>query len=245
MSRLEEERRRLFGNDSWGSIEADITPDTTRVLVLELARPAAWQPLEAVWHGVQADLAWPAPAIAVNGVDGLQLWFSLAEPVPVAEAQQAVAALCARYLAGLPKLRLAAWPPTSMLARPQALEVPAHQAASGGWSAFVAPDLAAIFEDTPWLDLPPGIEAQASLLMAGRSLTPAQWRAGLVALAGPAGPAAQAEPQQTSAASPSAPAQAPHAAATLARDFLLQVMQDEAAPLAQRIEAARALLAAG
>jgi hypothetical protein len=120
--------------------------------------------------------------------------------------------------------------------------VPAHQAASGGWSAFVAPDLAAIFEDTPWLDLPPGVDAQASLLMAGRSLTPAQWRAGLATLAGPA---ALAEPQQTSAASTSAPPPAPNAAATLARDFLLQVMQDEAAPLAQRIEAARALLAAG
>jgi hypothetical protein len=212
------------------------------VLVLELARPAAWQPLAAVWQGVQADLAWPAPAIAVNGMDGLQLWFSLTEPVPAAQAQQAVAALCARYLAGLSQRRLAAWPPTSELARPQTLEVPAHQAASGGWSAFVAPDLAAIFEDTPWLDLPPGVDAQASLLMAGRSLTPAQWRAGLTTLAGPA---PLAEPQQTSAASTSAPPPAPNAAATLARDFLLQVMQDEAAPLAQRIEAARALLAAG
>jgi hypothetical protein len=242
MSRLEEEHRRLFGNDNGCGNAADITPDTTRVLVLELARPAAWQPLAAVWQGVQADLAWPAPAIAINGVDGLQLWFSLAEPVPAAEAQQAVAALCARYLAGLPQLRLAAWPPTSVLARPQALEVPAQQAASGGWSAFVAPDLAAIFEDTPWLDLPPGVEAQANLLMAGRSVTPSQWRAGLATLAGSAAPA---EPQQTSAASPTAPAPAPSAAATLARDFLLQVMQDEAAPLAQRIEAARALLAAG
>jgi hypothetical protein len=242
MSRLEEERRRLFGNDSGSGDAADITPATTRVLVLELARPAAWQPLAAVWQGVQADLAWPAPAIAVNGVDGLQLWFSLTEPVPAAQAQQAVAALCARYLAGLSQRRLAAWPPTSELARPQTLEVPAHQAASGGWSAFVAPDLAAIFEDTPWLDLQPGVDAQASLLMAGRSLTPAQWRAGLATLAGPA---ALAEPQQTSAASTSVPAPAPNAAVTLARDFLLQVMQDEAAPLAQRIEAARALLAAG
>lgn len=242
MSRLEEERRRLFGNDSGSGDAADITPAATRVLVLELARPAAWQPLATVWQGVQADLAWPAPAIAVNGVDGLQLWFSLAEPVPAAQAQQAVAALCARYLAGLSQRRLAAWPPTSELARPQTLEVPAHQAASGGWSAFVAPDLAAIFEDTPWLDLPPGVDAQASLLMTGRSLTPAQWRAGLATLAGPA---ALAEPQQTSAASTSAPAPPPNAAATLARDFLLQVMQDEAAPLAQRIEAARALLAAG
>ena len=245
MSRLEEERRRLFGLDRGCDDATEAAPDTTRVLVLELARPATWPPLAAVWQGVQAELAWPAPAIAVNGVDGLQLWFSLAEPVPLAEAQQALAALHARYLAGLPQHQLAVWPPTPPLGRPQTLAVPAPQVASGGWSAFVAADLAALFEDTPWLDLPPGAEAQASLLMAGRSVTPAQWRAGLATLAGPAAPPAPANPQQTAAASFSAPAAGPSASAALARNFLLQVMQDEAVPLAQRIEAARALLAAG
>ena len=49
-----------------------------RALVLELARPAAWEPLATVWRGVQADLELPAPAIAVSGVDGYQLWSAVA-----------------------------------------------------------------------------------------------------------------------------------------------------------------------
>jgi hypothetical protein len=40
--------------------------------------------------------------------------------------------------------------------------VPVLREASQAWSAFVAPDLAAIFEDTPWLDLPPGAEPPAA-----------------------------------------------------------------------------------
>ena len=57
-----------------------------RAMVLELARPADWATLSAVWAGVQADLHLPAPAIAASGLDGIQLWFSLAQAVPVAQA---------------------------------------------------------------------------------------------------------------------------------------------------------------
>lgn len=53
-----------------------------RALVLELARPADWGLLSPVWRGLQTDLALPAPAVMVSGVDGYQLWLSLAEPVP-------------------------------------------------------------------------------------------------------------------------------------------------------------------
>ena len=38
-------------------------------------------------HAVQADLALPAPAIAVTGSDGVQLWFSLVQPVQPGQAQ--------------------------------------------------------------------------------------------------------------------------------------------------------------
>ena len=54
-------------------------------MVLELTGPADWDVLSAVWRGVQADLELPAPAIAVSGTDGLQLWFSLEAPVPAAQ----------------------------------------------------------------------------------------------------------------------------------------------------------------
>ena len=42
--------------------------------------------------------------------------------------------------------------------------IPAEPDRPEHWSAFVAPDLAHIFNDTPWLDLPPNLEGQAELL---------------------------------------------------------------------------------
>jgi hypothetical protein len=191
-----------------------------------------------LWRGVQADLGWPAPAIVVNGVDGLQLWFSVAEAVPLAQAQACLAGLRRRYLAELRDPHLAAWPPVAPLARPHWLSVPVLREASQAWSAFVAPDLAAIFEDTPWLDLPPGAEGQASLLARCGSITSAQWQAAMESWAtSEAGVVSAAVvpmgPETHGASTPGA---------AHARAFLLRVMQDEHAPLALRVEAAKALL---
>ena len=88
MNSLDTELRRLYlhgdvSNDASSLTSAD---GHVRALVLELARPADWRALSTVWHRVQADLGLPEPAIAVNGNDGFQLWFSLAEPVTAAEA---------------------------------------------------------------------------------------------------------------------------------------------------------------
>ena len=66
---------------SGAAVDALLAPPGVRGLVLELARPAEWPPMARLWQGVQADLGWPAPAIVVNGVDGYQLWFSLAAPM--------------------------------------------------------------------------------------------------------------------------------------------------------------------
>lgn len=215
MTRLQSEIRRLYGTPPG---EGDTA---VRALVLELVRPADWPRLAQVWQGVQADLGWPAPAIAVNGVDGYQLWFSLAQPLPPAEAQHLLDHLCRRYLADIAPERLrrvAGNPPT----------VP-RQVAADTWSAFVASDLAAVFAETPWLDLPPGEDAQAELL--GR-LSPIAAKDLLALLAAPeaqAAPAANAAP-------------APRASDDEARQFLLSVMRDPAVELALRIDAAKALL---
>lgn len=48
-----------------------------------ISTPAAWAMRRG---GVQADLALPAPAIAVNGSDACQRWFSLVEPLPAPQA---------------------------------------------------------------------------------------------------------------------------------------------------------------
>lgn len=217
MNRLELEWQRLFGADGG------------RALVLELGRPADWPRTAALWRALQEDLGWPAPAIAVNGEDAYQLWCSLAEPLPAAEAAALAEALRRRCAADLAPRRWRAWPPGAPAA------VPAEKAGSDGprWSAFVTPDLAPLFAETPWLEIPPGDDAQAGLLAPVASVKPAQWAA-LPATTPPATP----EP-----AAPAAPQLRPASGAD-PRAFLLGVMQDAAAPLALRVDAAKALLAA-
>lgn len=199
-----------------------------RALVMALAGPADWSLLSRVWRGVQTDLALPAPAIAVSGTEALQLWFSLQQPVPAARAAAFLAQLRSRYLPDLqPAARLVLSPAPGASSFGAAL-VPAEQGASGNWSAFVAPDLAPVFAETPWLDIPPGIEGQADLLARLECIRPADFDALLAA----------AEPPD-----------APQAVGATARPdvepalFLQQVLNDESAALALRVEAATALLA--
>jgi hypothetical protein len=225
MPRLQTEIERLYGTPPGdGSV---------RGLVLELARPAEWPPMARLWQGVQADLGWPAPAIVVNGVDGYQLWFSLAQALPRAQAQALLAHLRQRYLPEIPsdRLRLLPGPATQM---PQ--QVP-HQVAPEVWSAFVSSDLAAVFADTPWLDLPPGEDAQAELL--GRLLpTPAADVARVLAVQPPPAPG----PASAATATATPTATETRADDQEARQFLLGVMRDPAVDLALRVQAAQALL---
>jgi hypothetical protein len=187
MNRLKQELQRLYGSQA----DADLglgfddrgmgdAQGRVRAMVLEVARPADWAALSAVWSGVQADLALPAPAIAVNGSDGCQLWFSLVELVPAPQAAKFLDALRRRYLgdskpgrvAMLPALEAASAPP---LARP----VPALQDDTGLWSAFVASDLVPMFTDEPWLDMPPNPDGQAQLLVSLKSILPAEFELAL------------------------------------------------------------------
>jgi hypothetical protein len=223
--RLQSELRRLYlaGDDAAaGSL---IDPEgRVRALVLELARPASWESLSKVWRGVQADLELPAPAIAVSGIEGLQLWFSLAEPAPVPQAQAFLEQLRLRYLPDIAAQRVGLIPGVDAL--------PPRQAPSGNWSAFVAADLAPVFADTPWLDIEPSSDGQADLLSRLQSIKPPAFDAALSALR-PAAPtqAVATAPEARAAVAGSAP-----------RRFLLQVMNDDTVALALRIEAAKALL---
>jgi hypothetical protein len=227
----------------------------TRALVLELGQPADWRALGAVWRGVQAELGWPAPAIAANGVDGMQLWFALAAPVAVAEAAALLLALCQRWLPEVAPARLRLYPQT--LAQPVAGQrwchapaVPALRPATDLWAIFVAPDLAPLFAETPGLDVPPGDEGQAKLLAPLDCLAPADWASGWRRLAPAPAQVAPPAPLMMDAAAEAGPSEAapppaePAEAAAEAdpRAFLLSVMNDAAAPLALRIEAAKALL---
>ncbi|MFT3859199.1 MAG: hypothetical protein QM742_17425 [Aquabacterium sp.] len=226
MSRLEAEAARLY------LPLANQAPDHTRALVLSLGRPAEWAPLAAVWQAVQAELGWPAPAIAVSGTDSYQLWFSLAEPVPIEEASAFLLALCNQHLAGVAPSRIDVMPGVTGL-------LPGKVMAPDQWSAFVAPDLAPMFAETPWLDLPPNADGQAELLSRVHSITPAAWQAATARLQRPSPPEAADGVAAQDVSSRLAGSCNRYADP---RPFLLDVMNDPQVPLALRIEAAKALL---
>lgn len=236
-----------------GLIAAD---GRVRAMVLELARPTDWNSLATVWRGVQADLGLPAPAIAVSGIDGHQLWFSLAEPVGAADARSFLEALCMRYLGAVDPWRIGVLPGFDAHAPTQAQHarlVPALQAENGRWSAFVSSDLAAIFTDEPWLDLEPAPEAQARLLSRLECIQPAAFKSIMNLLKPAAGHAVlpvvpvpgehpiddkdRAQHESPQAAAPAAPTQCLEP-----KRFLMDVMNDPTVALHLRMEAAKALL---
>lgn len=238
MNRLSTELQRLFELPEGG-----LGPHQGRVrcLWIELARPADWAPLRALWSAVQTELGLPAPAIAVSGDGGLQLWLALAEPVAVAEAAGFVQALCRAHLPGLTDLkpgRLRCWPDADGAApAPARVPAPVGQGPEPRWSAFVTPDLPAVFGEDAWLDLPPGDDAQAELLSRMALMAPAAWASAKARLL--------PSPASGTPASIRAATTALPAGATTPVAFLRSVMNDPQAPLALRLEAARALLAAG
>jgi hypothetical protein len=204
MNRLQGELQRLYGN----------------AMVLELAGAGSWAELAKVWTGVQADLELPAPGIAVNGTDAYQLWFSFPDTVSASDAEGFLGSLRSRYLREV---------------RPERIHLnakaakPPFQAAPERWSAFVTPDLAALFDEGPWLDLPPGDDAQAELLSRLKPIPADNLRRALQQLE----PVAQAT-------APSSPAQEQDDP----RRFLQRVMNDATVEMHLRIEAAKALLGA-
>lgn len=256
MNRLQSEQARLYFPQPPNGIDA-VQPSPAlvdasgrvRAMVMELARPAAWEALSGVWRGVQAELDLPAPAIAVSGTDGLQLWFSLSEPIAAAQAHRFLEGLRQRFLADVDASRVRLMPAAdvSTLRREgHAALVPQQAVSSGNWSAFLAPDLVPVFAETPWLDIAPNEEGQASLLrgidvMAQPAFEAACAKLGpapLVQGAGVVVPVA-ADVQGSLGLDRPQPAAA-HAGDP--RRFLLQVMNDDSVALALRIEAAKALL---
>ena len=216
--RLQAERDRLYRPEDDGRV---------RALVLSLAQPADWAVLGRVWQGVQTDLGWPAPGIAVSGTDACQLWFSLADPVPAAEAHALLEYLRTRFLAEVPPHRVELLPSADGMR--QAPVMPALQTDSPEgevWSAYIAPDLALVFAETPWLDIRPGSEGQAELLSRLSSIRAAEYRAAL--------PVAQAAITVATLTLGTA--------FTDPRQFLLSVMNDAQVEMALRIKAAKALL---
>ena len=228
MNRLQSELSRLYLPPSSEQGEAKV-----RAMILELAGPADWSELSKVWRGVQADLGLPAPAIAVSGIDGIQLRFSLQAPTGMARAADFLLALRAHYLGGIASSRVRLQPSSTEEAFSMP-PIPSQSESAGNWSAFIAPDLVSVFVDTPWLDIEPSIEGQADLLSRLESITPTAFDAAMQRLS----PApARVAPQAQTSSSPVG-----RASDVDPRQFLQQVLNDESADLALRIEAAKGLL---
>jgi hypothetical protein len=255
MNRLQSELHRLYLPRSQDHAETDPQPAAlidplgrVRAMVMELTRPPSWEILARVWHGVQTELDLPAPAIAVSGLDGLQLWFSIAEPIAAAQAHAFLEGLRSRFLPELEPGRIRLMPASDATALRQDLHarpVPARQQ-GGNWSAFVAADLAPVFADTPWLDIPPNDEGQATLLRSLDLMKQTAFEAALEKLAASTQPSHVADTVATGI--DDAPTHERHerpVAAAAAGDpvrFLRQVMDDPTVALALRIEAAKVLL---
>ncbi len=246
MNRLQSELHRLYLPRSQAHAETDaqasalIDPQgMVRAMVMELTRPPSWELLSTVWLGVQTELELPAPAIAVSGIDGLQLWFSLAEPIAASQAHAFLDSLRARFLPDIDARRIRLMPASDASAlHPErhARLVPARQEQTGNWSAFVAADLAPVFAETPWLDIAPNEEGQATLLRGLDMMKPAVFEEALKRL-GPITTIVDApltHPQPVTAAAHEDPTR-----------FLRRIMNDETVALALRIEAAKALLRQG
>lgn len=236
MSRLQAQWQRLYEPTASHSA----TPPSVRTLVLELARPADWPTVARLWQAVQEELGLPAPGIAINGLDGYQLWFSLASHIATEQAVAFLEGLCARYWGDIPSERIGIMPSLDgqgLKPLRHAGVIPPFTPKEGQWAAFVARDLAPVFEETPWLDIPPNLDGQADLLSALRSGDADM----IPSLKDRPAPASQA-PAASDAVKPSSGQASGPAYTQDPRQFLLQVMNDPNVDLALRIEAAKALL---
>lgn len=222
-----------------------------RALVIEVRLPADWKVLSTVWYGVQTELDWPAPAIAVSGTDGIQLWCSLAEPVDLTQATDLLSKLKFRFLQSVSTERIRMFPSGNNAGEAgnwQPTQAPTLQESSGNWSAFVSQDLAAIFFDEPWLDLPPNPDQQADLLSKLRPIKAHQIQTALKTL----NPLQETEEKMQTAkfeyksTSPGTEIEPDSKGnTTLTRtpkDFLFWAMNNPQNSLKDRIEAAKALL---
>lgn len=235
MSKLQAEQCRLYlvaepATQATSLIDAQ---GQTRALGVELAHQAGWDAVAALCHGIQNELALPTPALAVSGGAGFQVWLSLVAPVPVAEAHGFLAAVCQRFLSQVPARHVQIHPRMAPVGH--APLVPALQEKTGRWSAFVAPGLACMFADEPWLDVPPGDDAQAQLLCRLESISAADFDR-VKREVGVVDTLATRDAEFVGVSSGAVLTE------TDPRRFLLSVMNDPAVDMTLRIDAAKALL---
>lgn len=242
MSKLTEQLQRLFaapaaplGDDAAAPLALRGADGRVRTLVIGFERSSDWPAVAALNQALQEALELPAPAISVSPTAGFQVWLPLAEAVAPELAAVFLDALRRNYLAELPAGRLRLLP----LAAGSTERVPAADAASGKWSAFIDPGMGSMFVAEPGLEIAPNPDRQADMLASVQCITVKALQRALALLG--------------AADAPALPEEAGRPRSTLAvgnnftdpKDFLLAVMNDPAASTGQRIKAATALLRYG
>ncbi|HET7776072.1 MAG TPA: hypothetical protein VFK74_06870 [Azospira sp.] len=224
------------------------TPEgSARALVIEFARSAHWPQAAALYQALTEELELPAPAVAVGGPAGYQLWLSLDKPQPLAAVQAFLQALVRKYLADVPAAARRCYPDDSGEGN-DCPQLPPARLANEGWSAFIDPTMGAMFADETWLPMAPNADKQADMLAALHSIKTTDFQRALARLQAESAAAMAAEPPAKPFSGQPAATAAPLAGLSPGgqfsdpRDFLLAVMNDAGASTDQRIEAAKALL---
>ena len=235
-------------------LSPNLSPDLSEIILLALEKDPAkrFQTADAMRAALlsvsKSPLAAPVPQPAPTVASPMQ-----APPAPASRpaGPAAAPAHAAAAVAPLPPPRAARshrglWIAIGSLVTIAVL-VPAPQANGGRWSAFVAPDLAPVFAEEPWLDLPPSLDGQSNLLSGLDSIELADFQRALERLTPtsiPAHPRPPAESPVTAVAGvdPVRTGSAPTGAWPDPQRFLLDVMNDDTVVLGLRIEAAKALL---
>ena len=127
-----------------------------------------WRLLRTITGHIVHELGLPLPAVSVSGRKGFGLWWSLAEPVPVGQAQSFLRLFRRAYLSEVPGDELDLRPDTdkpTKAAQAVAKLPPCLHRGSGKWAGFLP---AARLEEEeaprPWLEARPESETQANIL---------------------------------------------------------------------------------
>ena len=256
MHSLIAELQRLFGRPGQDlpdplpadGVDLDLVSPDGRVwaMAVGVAPAAGWAPVAALCEGAVNGLALPPPAVSLAAGAGFRVWFSLADPVPLARAEAFLAGLQARFLADVPAALVSLLPSAAGRAEPLA---PAA-VGEGRWTAFIDPAMGGMFAGETWLDMAPSPERQAELLAGFRSIAAADFARAMAVLepGGPVVPAPVGPVAGLVMEPPAVPGVAPHIRLAVGggfvdpKSFLLAVMNDPGASADHRIEAAKALL---
>ena len=240
---------RVAGGPAAADTPADTPADAGVRAVAWHVRAADSEWVSRAWTLAQTHAALPAPAIAVDGLAGWQLWFALSQPRPFDEVRAVLCTAIRSWLrdadidvsaADAQAWVFSAWSGAVGTAVGDGTQAPVpRQVAPERWSAFVAPDLVPVFAESPWLDCEPGEEGQSTLMSRWQPIPDEAWARLRQAVAPLASPA------RAAGLTTAAPRSSDEAAQADPRAFLVSVMNDPAVDMALRIEAARALLAHG